>query len=339
MEKQSVKNGRVTIRTVAEDAGVSVAAVSKVLRNAYGVSEGLRARVQESIARLGYRPSTAARGMRGQTYTIGVLVIGLNNPFIPMVVEGINTMLDTSNYRPMLSVGQARFPLETALIDSMIDFRMDGLILIAPRLAGDLLADYARRIPIVVIGHHEPDAVDFDTVNSDDYAGGRLATESLIAGGHREIHMLSLQPADRAYQEVFHRRETGYLDAMREAGLAERSRIFPIGARVPDIFEQFETFIAKELTASAVFCWSDMHAIPFIDAAHASGIAIPEKLAIIGYDNTPVGGLHSMGLSSIDQHGDSLGQLAAKILVERIEGRIQAEHHLIAPTLVRRKSF
>ena len=72
------KSSRVTIRDVALDAGVSTAAVSKVLRNAYGVSEALRGRVQESMQKLGYRPHAAARGMRGQTYTLGVLLPGAN---------------------------------------------------------------------------------------------------------------------------------------------------------------------------------------------------------------------------------------------------------------------
>src|SRR6516225_10343240 len=74
----SARSDRITIRTVAADAGVSVAAVSKVLRNAYGVSDDLRKRVNRSIETLGYRPSRAARGLRGQTFTIGVLVVDLS---------------------------------------------------------------------------------------------------------------------------------------------------------------------------------------------------------------------------------------------------------------------
>ena len=77
----SEAGNRVTIRTVAADAGVSVAAVSKVMRNAYGVSDALRLKVEASIEKLGYRPSVAARGMRGRTFTLGVLLVGIDNPF------------------------------------------------------------------------------------------------------------------------------------------------------------------------------------------------------------------------------------------------------------------
>ena len=148
--------GRITIRTVAEDAGVSVAAVSKVLRNAYGVSKALRQNVVESIERLNYRPSNAARGMRGQTYTIGVLLVGIDNPFLPQVFAGIDGIAAMSGYKILMGVGAARMPMEARLIEQMIDSHMDGIILIASQLSGKMLEKYALQIPISVIGHHEP---------------------------------------------------------------------------------------------------------------------------------------------------------------------------------------
>lgn len=88
------KTERVTIKTVAADAGVSVAAVSKVLRDAYGVSATLRSKVQASIEKLGYRPHAAARGMRGQTYTLGFILPDIHNPFFTDIVAGVNTALE-----------------------------------------------------------------------------------------------------------------------------------------------------------------------------------------------------------------------------------------------------
>ena len=149
---------RVTIRTVAEDAGVSVAAVSKVLRNAYGVSDALRQKVEESIGRLGYRPSVAARGMRGQTFTLGVLLVDIENPFLPSIYSGISSVADKAGYKLLVGIGAARMPLEVKMIEQMIDNRMDGVVLVAAQLSGETLETYARQIPIVAIGHHEPAA-------------------------------------------------------------------------------------------------------------------------------------------------------------------------------------
>ncbi|MGO7427172.1 LacI family DNA-binding transcriptional regulator, partial [Rhizobium ruizarguesonis] len=137
-EKQKPqRNDRVTIRTVATHAGVSVAAVSKVMRNAYGVSDALRARVTDAIEALAYRPSRAARGLRGRSFTIGVLLIDIRNPFLPEVIAGVNGVLAPSHYQAMIGVSDARVQLETSLIESLIDYKMDGLILVAPRLPSE----------------------------------------------------------------------------------------------------------------------------------------------------------------------------------------------------------
>ena len=101
------KTGRVTIKTVAEDAGVSVAAVSKVLRDAYGVSEALRAKVQASMEKLGYRPHAAARGMRGQTYTLGMILPDIHNPFFTDIVAGVNTALERTPVSGAVGIGQS----------------------------------------------------------------------------------------------------------------------------------------------------------------------------------------------------------------------------------------
>ena len=128
------KSDRVTIRTVAEDAGVSVAAVSKVLRDAYGVSDALRDKVQASMQQLGYRPHAAARGMRGQTYTLGFLIPDLHNPFFADIMAGVNTALERTQYQTLLGVSDSARTMERALVDNMIDRRMDGLIIIGPRM-------------------------------------------------------------------------------------------------------------------------------------------------------------------------------------------------------------
>ena len=150
------KRERVTIRTVAEDSGVSVAAVSKVLRDAYGVSNSLRAKVQASMARLGYRPHAAARGMRGQTFTLGILLNDTRNPFVPDILDGVNTALSRTQYQALIGMGQAMAPIETALVDAMVDRQMDGIIMIGPRMSPRELAVVAARIPTVAIAHHEP---------------------------------------------------------------------------------------------------------------------------------------------------------------------------------------
>ncbi|MBP0484778.1 LacI family DNA-binding transcriptional regulator [Sagittula salina] len=328
---------RATIRTVAADAGVSVAAVSKVLRNAYGVSDGLRDKVQKSIEKLDYRPSTAARGMRGRTYTVGVLLVELRNPFLPSVIDGVQRTLGKANYKALMGVGEARAKIEQSLIDSMVDMRMDGLLLVAPRLSGDRLARHAQRLPMVVIGHHEPTAALFDTVNSDDRRGARIAVEALLTRGHKDVHMISM-PEENAAQNVYREREYGYRDAMVAAGLADRIRFWRQKERFAQPDGTIDALLESPDRPPAVFCWSDIAAVELINKAAARGINVPEDLAIIGYDDTPTAALPLIGLSSMDQHGTQIGELAAAALLSRIEGRTVPEHRLIEPGLILRRS-
>ena len=124
---------RVTIRDVALEAGVSVSAVSKVLRNAYGVSPAMRANVTETMERLGYRPHAGARTLRGSSYTIGVMMVSLASHFQPEIAESINEELGSTPYQDIL-VTAASSEQQQQSIQALVDRQMDGLILISPSM-------------------------------------------------------------------------------------------------------------------------------------------------------------------------------------------------------------
>lgn len=331
-------SGKVTIRHVATDAGVSVAAVSKVLRNAYGVSDGLRDKVLQSIDKLGYRPSTAARGMRGRTFSVGMLLVEMQNPFLPSVVEGAKSALQAAGYQTLIGVGDADASIEQSLIDSMTDLQMDGLLLVAPRISGRLLSRYAAQKPMAVVGHHESVPTNFDTINSDDVAGGRMATEALLNSGCRTVQMISL-PNTSGSREVFTLREEGYLQAMARAGLTDRARIWHIRERPGGPGSTLDEVLTQDTLPDGLFCWSDIHATEVLNQAHVRGIPVPERLSVVGYDNTPAAAMPLVGLSSIEQQGARLGELAAKALLSRFAGRTESEHLLVDPELYRRRSL
>ena len=330
---------RVTIRTVAADSGVSVAAVSKVLRNAYGVSDALRLKVERSIEKLGYRPSVAARGMRGQTFTLGVLLVGIDNPFLPQIYRGIASVTDLAGYKVMVGVGAAQSRTEAQLIEQMIDNRMDGLILVAAQMTGEMLEHFSRQIPTVVVGHHDPLALTFDTVNCDDVLGAKMAVQALVAQGYRDIAMVALTDPELHSADVSPQRQKGYLQAMAEAGLSAQARIV-LADFDPDIrLTQLRDLLTAPDRPRAIFCWSDLDAIPLVNIAHQLGLRVPQDIAIVGYDNSPVAALPLINLASVDQDGLRLGRLAAEALLGRINGRKIAEHVMIAPELILRDSL
>jgi LacI family transcriptional regulator len=330
---------RATIKTVALHAGVSVPAVSKVLRNAYGVSEALRQRVEASIRELDYRPNVAARAMRGQTFTIGVLLVEISNPFLQQIVDGLQEILNASNYKTLFGIGQSESALEASLIENMISHQMDGLILVAPQIHGEKLAGYARQVPMAVIGHHETTASTFDTVNSNDREGAEIAVRALLERGQTDIAMLNMTREDPDEYNVDSQRLIGYRNAMTIAGLAHHTRVLHVPWDMSDRPAVIKALLQRKDRPRAFFCWSDLDAVRVVEAAKELGISIPDELAVIGYDNSSVAGMAFVNLASIDQSGGRIGALAAQTLLSRIAGRKTAHHVLIEPRLVVRSSL
>ncbi|MDC9825958.1 LacI family DNA-binding transcriptional regulator [Devosia sp. ZB163] len=329
--------GRVTIKTVAADAGVSVAAVSKVLRDAYGVSDALRAKVQASMEKLNYRPHAAARAMRGRTYALGVLLPDLRNPFFADILAGINEALERTQYQPLMGVGQSAHMIEISLIESMIDRQMDGLIMIGPRMPPDAVDEVTRRIPTALVGYYSPLAQQFDTVNDDDIYGAELVVRHLVESGYRRITMVSLtQPLHESV--IVHRREIGYRKAMMAAGLSQYIDTVSCPMSPREVLTTIRHLLERRDRPEALFCWTDSVALQAISAARDLGLSIPNDLGVVGYDNTTYCDMAQNSLTSVDQSGQVLGLQAARLLVERIDGRTQGEHFVVTPRLVARGS-
>lgn len=329
------RRARVTIRDVAEDAGVSTSAVSKVLRDAYGVSDALRVKVESSMRRLGYRPLAAARGMRGQTYTLGLVLPDLRNPFFADLMTGVNNALERTQYRTLIGIGHSTGVVDTGVVDAMMDRQMDGLILVGPTESRQTLDKMADARPLVLIGQHDLGARTFDTVNNNDRLGGLLATRHLLAQGFADVAMISLSSPSSS---IIGERELGYRQAMLEADMEHHIRV----VHAPQVLREVQ-IVARRLLSGpnrpdAVFCWTDFIALEVISLATEMGLRIPEDLAIVGYDNTMYCDFAQNSLSSIDQSGELLGLQAARLLVERIKGRSEPEHFVVTPRLVARRS-
>ncbi len=327
-----------TIRTVAEHAGVSVAAVSKVLRDAYGVSTALRAKVEASIAALNYRPSAAARGMRGKTYTIGILMADSKNPFYPEILEGINDGLTGTQYIPLLGLGRSIAAIETTIVNAMIDRQMDGIIMVGQRLDTPGLNEVAKSLPIVVIAHHEPTATSFDTVNNDDELGGRLVVEHLLQQGYKRPAMITLSRTLLGRVDVSNRRELGFAKAMQAAGLGHYLHIEAAEAELDDVTATVRALLDSPEPPDAIFGWADYYALEVLSAVRTLGYRIPDDIGVIGYDNSEPCAFTQNDLTSVDQSGREIGRQSVRLLLERIDGRTTAEHFVTTPVVRHRGS-
>jgi LacI family transcriptional regulator len=330
----------VTITDVARHAGVSVAAVSKVLRNAYGVSPAMKEKVTAAITDLGYRPHAAARGMRGRTYTIGVLLDNVRNAFFADILDGVREELRQSEYTVL--IGAAGFePEEQArTIRSMVDRQMDGLILIAPGTPRDEVLNTASATPTVVIGHH--DAADtYDSVVDADDLGAGLVVDHLVALGHRDIALVSSPgtKANRWRRTPEAVLSDGYLEAMERHGLADRARVHHAAYSDEGGFKAGMTLLTADRPPTAVMTGADVAALGIYRAAHELGLRIPDDVSLVGYNNTALAALAPVQLTSVDQAGHTMGATAARMLIERVEGRRdRAMRTTMTPRLVERAS-
>ena len=330
---------RPTIQDVADRAGVSRSAVSKVLRNAYGVSDDMRGRVEAAIAELNYRPQFAARGLRGRTFTFGVIMPDMRDHFFPDIMDGVWNSSACRTYQPLLAVRPSEDVTEANLVKVMLDRNLDGLLMIAPRIGKANLWKLAERVPLVIVGRHETGG-GFDTVNNDDELGERHVVEHLIENGHRNIAHYGFEgPEDTVVNPAAFRLK-GYLDVMRERGLASRIQVVEQkqNATHDDRVRQIVEMITGKNRPTAVCAWSDAAAISIMSVANERGLRIPDDLATVGYNNWPMCAIPQISLTSVDQDPHQLGMRAAELLIERIEGRTESVHFVTQPRLVVRSS-
>jgi LacI family transcriptional regulator len=296
----------------------------------------MRLNVETSISKLGYRPHAAARGMRGQTFTLGVIFSDIQNPFFSEIIGGINSALAGTQYQPLIGVSQGIGANEISLIGAMTDRQMDGVILVAPHMSSEEIEATATSVPTVIVGHHASQGVSFDTVNDDDVAGAHLVVRNFARRGFRRICFFGLDPAQSNENHISRYRELGYGQCMAEMGLRKEIQIVRATSRIDDVQRLARGLLISALRPEAIFCWTDYIAFEVLGVVHELGLS--DSVAVVGYDNTHYCDLKQISLTSVDQSGTIMGAHATRLLLERINGRQQAEHIVIDPVLVERAS-
>lgn len=324
---------RTTIADVAAAAGVSRAAVSKVLRNAYGVSDAMRERVTAAMTELNYRPSVSARGMRGRTYTIGVELPGLDNAFFARIVHGAMSALEGSPYQLIIAPAEEDSRRGLRAIEALVDRRVDGVIAVSPRIDEAALERIAMSVPVVMFGRLDT-SDRYDVVAGDDRAGAAAVMRHLFDLGHTRIAHVTLEEADESSPFPHGVRLREYSAAMAAAGRARDAVVWRTDEGQAAAYEAVRRGLEAGPPVTAVFAAHDELAFGALRAAADAGV----ELSVVGYDDVPMAAHPAIGLTTVYQPGERMGARAVQMLLERFEGRIEPVHEVFEAELIVRDS-
>jgi LacI family transcriptional regulator len=306
-----------TIRDVALRAGVSTATVSRVLAGIGNPKIDTVAAVMTAVGALDYRPSSVARSLRmKRTYTFGLVVTDIANPFFPELVKAADDAARLAGYSIVL--GSSAYDERRAVhyLDLMADRRVDGLIVASSIVAAEAWEWLAHApVPSVVVNVEPVDAT-ATVITSDNEDGMRLATEHLLALGHTRLAHISGAFAYTAASV----RVRGFLAACRAAGLNPES--MPI-LQGDGQFAGGETAAARLIAefpdVTGVVCYNDLTAIGLLAGSRSAGRSVPRDLSIIGCDDIAPASWVSPALSTVAQQSGEMGRLAVERLIEVLD--------------------
>jgi len=311
--------------------------VSRVVNDKGEISPATRQRVLEIIERLDYRPSGIARGLATKrTSTLGLVVPDVSNPFFSEVARGAEHVAYAEGYNVFLCHTEEDTARELAVLESLEEKRVDGVLLCSSRLDDDELQEAVARHPAVVLVNRRLEEDSVGLVLVDDATGGREAVQHLLQAGHRAVGFLAGPPASRSGQE----RAKGYQAALIAAGLPYQTAwVRHCPPTVAGGLETTRLLLAACPELNALFCYNDLVAVGALQACADLGRAVPADLAIVGFDDIPLAALVTPPLTTCHVPRYELGSQAMRLLLDRINGCTEeCQEIVLRPALVVRAS-
>jgi DNA-binding LacI/PurR family transcriptional regulator len=322
-----------TLKDVADLAGVSVKTVSNVVNGYQFVTPSTRVRVQQAIETLGYRPNLGARNLRGgRTGLIAFAVPELGIPYFAELAGLVIKAAERYGWTVLIEQTEGRADREGTIARGIRPHLVDGAIVSALTLDPAAAEAAGRSLPLVLLGERVQGAP-VDHVAIDNVAAARAATEHLIGRGRHRIAAIGDQPDQSTGTAAL--RRTGYLAALRDAGLPDR--VVPAAQYHPD---EGRAAMARLLTEprppDAVFCFNDLLAIGALRAAHDRGLRVPEDVAVVGFDDIEEGAYATPSLTTVAPDKAAIADRAVTLIRERLDADTpSAPRSVVVPHQIR----
>ncbi len=337
-----MRQQEISIADIARIAGVSHTTVSRALRESPLISLDTRERIQRLAQEMGYTPNAIAQSLQTRrTSMIGLVVTSIDDPFLSDIVKGVEEVARVAGFSVILSATHNDPDQEMAVIETFHRRRVDGILVASSRITNKYKKrlDHIRVPTVLINSQAESQDELLHWVAVDDRAGAQLAVEHLLHLGHRSIGYLGVSCRPRSNQL----RLQGYQNALAAAGMSYDDGwvVIAPGKEASDEEDvaagQSLLPYLLESASTAVFCYNDMVAIGALIACQKRGIAVPQELSVIGFDDIRMASYVTPPLTTIHQPKVELGQLAAGVMLDLLHNR-PGKNHILQPALVTRAS-
>ncbi|MEM9343297.1 MAG: LacI family DNA-binding transcriptional regulator [Pseudomonadota bacterium] len=323
---------KVTAYEVAKRAGVSQPTVSRVFTPGTQVSPDKVARVKDAARQLGYLPNTLARSLNsGRSYTIGIVLAYLKNPFYPEALQRLSEKLSEQGYHVMVFFADNLTTDVDEVVEGLMAHQVDGIILASVSTSNDLtqrLRDL--KMPFVLFNRGQDDPT-IPAVTAANFEGGRTAARFLAAGGHTRIaHIAGWQGSLNGRD-----RQAGFVAGLNEQGL-EPFAIHDSRYHRNNAIRDTLTLFDQPETPDAIFCGNDHMAFAVLEALRSTlGLRVPEDVSVVGYDDVAMAAWKVFDLTTLRQPANRMVEECVAMLTGMIDkttapkGRIEIESDLI----------
>jgi LacI family transcriptional regulator len=326
MASDDKKRNRVTLLDVARHASVSRATASLVIRKSPLVGAKTRAKVEEAMLELGYVYNVGAARLRAErSYTVGVIVPNLTNPFFAELLSGIEAIIDTADMVVILANSGDLADRQDAVLRRMREHGVDGIILCpAADTSSELLRKFSDwDLPLVQVLRHFSD--EFDYAGADYASGMRHAVDYLATLGHVAIAFAVHGPVHSAYRE----RVEGFRLAMNARNLSA-DLIIRVPYQTSQIAESAKLLFEQSVIPTAVICFNDVIALALAAGLHDRGLKVGDNFSLIGFDDVVDAEVMRPRLTSVSTGPVAIGEHAARLLLDRLTDRNRAARKIVS---------
>ncbi len=313
--------------------------VSRVINGGTGVRAETRQRVEQVVSDLHYVPSRVARGLTSnKSGTLGLIVPDVVNPFFAQIVAGAELVTRRAGYRMLLCNSESDLNQERRFVEDILSYKAEGVLVVPvnDQSKDNLAMLSVHEVPFVLIDRAVDD-VACDVVQADNVAGARMMVEHLVSLGRRRIAMMALTTETSTARD----RREGYQQALKAADIPfDPELVFVTAGARSDGYRAMQQILSQEPWPDAVFAINNMTAMGAVEAMREHGLAVPDDIAVVTFDDVDFLSIWHPFLTVVDQPAELFGTLSAELLLERIAGHGSAPARAVKlpPRLIVRES-